>query len=310
MTRVKAESGKTAVQPGTSRPLSAKIRIPRTVTLPTSISVVLLLFMLFIGASSFYYVTIPLFADPEAFHKIANWPVNTLNHAWSWYATKEFAPKDTTPVYPNAALLNPVVASAGAALLIAAALWQAATAQRRHSKQTDTDRQRRITESLLKATVQLGSDQLPVRLGGIYTLERLSLESDADYWTIMEILTAFIRVKAPWRGDSGLVYAEWDVYREDELRGAVRQLAADISAVLTVFGRRKGIELKTLERAGWVIDLSNCDLRGADLFGMNLENIVLIGAHLERANLRSTSPSVRPVQKYPLWGCPVPGHAA
>jgi hypothetical protein len=225
----------------------------------------------------------------QAVGKILRWPGDTLNHAWSWYATIEFAPKDTTPVYPNAALLNPVVAGIGAALLIAAALSQAATAQRRHSQQTDTDRQRRITDTLLKATEQLGSDQLPVRLGGIYTLERLSLESDADYWAIMEILTAFVRVKAPWREDAGLFYTDAWVYQEDELQGANRQPAADISAVLTVIGRRKGIELKTLERPGWAINLSNCDLRGVNLFGMNFENIYLIGAHLERANLRSTS---------------------
>jgi hypothetical protein len=264
-------------------------------TLDGSLNVLVALFTL----AAFIYVSVLVFgglsrvarsADTtDAVGKILSWPGNTLNHAWSWYATKEFAPKDTTPVYPNATLLNPVVASVGAALLIAAALWQAATARHRHSQQTDADRQRRITESLLKATEQLGSDQLPVRLGGIYTLERLSLESDADYWAIMEILTAFIRAKAPWRGDSGLSYTELYVYQEDELQGATRKPAADISAVLTVIGRRKGIELKTLERANWVINLRDCDLRGADLNGMNLENVLLIGAHLERANLRSTS---------------------
>jgi hypothetical protein len=29
--------------------------------------------------------------------------------------------------------------------------------------------------------------------GGIYSLERISKESPDDYWTVMEILTAFVR---------------------------------------------------------------------------------------------------------------------
>src|SRR6478752_5395583 len=38
---------------------------------------------------------------------------------------------------------------------------------------TEADRQRRITDSFLKAVEQLGSDKMPVRVGGIYTLERI-----------------------------------------------------------------------------------------------------------------------------------------
>jgi hypothetical protein len=53
-------------------------------------------------------------------------------------------------VYPHAALVNPVAAGIGAALLIAAALQQAATARRRHKEQTDADRQRRIIRKFRK----------------------------------------------------------------------------------------------------------------------------------------------------------------
>jgi hypothetical protein len=43
---------------------------------------------------------------------------------------------------------------------------------------------------------QLGSDKLEVRLGGIYSLERISKESPDDYWTVMENLTAFVRERS------------------------------------------------------------------------------------------------------------------
>jgi hypothetical protein len=69
----------------------------------------------------------------------------------------------------------------------------AAVALIRHFAQTDADRQRRITESFSKAVEQLGSDKLEVRLGGIYSLERISKESPDDYWTVMENLTGFVR---------------------------------------------------------------------------------------------------------------------
>ena len=91
------------------------------------------------------------------------------------------------------------MAGVGATLLIGEALWQAATAQRRHRRQTDADRQRRITESFSKALEQLGSDKVEIHVGGIYTLERISRESPDDYWTVMETLCAFVREQARWK---------------------------------------------------------------------------------------------------------------
>jgi hypothetical protein len=73
------------------------------------------------------------------------------------------------------------------------ALKQAATASRRHFAQTEADRQRRIVESFSRAVEQLGSDKLELRVGAIFALERLSRESPDDYWTIMEVLIAFVR---------------------------------------------------------------------------------------------------------------------
>ena len=112
---------------------------------------------------------------------LGNWLWGWLSVAWDWYSA-EAVSKDGTPSYPHAGLVNPVVAGVGAALLIGAALQQAATARRRHKEQTDADRQRRITESYSKAVGQLASDKIAERLGGIYTLERISRESPDDYW--------------------------------------------------------------------------------------------------------------------------------
>ncbi len=38
---------------------------------------------------------------------------------------------------------------------------------------------------------------LEVRLGGIYALERIARDSPKDHWTIMEVLTAYVRENSP-----------------------------------------------------------------------------------------------------------------
>src|SRR5215510_11554046 len=51
----------------------------------------------------------------------------------------------------------------------------------------------KLTERFSKAVELLGSNNLDVRLGGIYALERIARDSHKDHWTVMEVLTAFVR---------------------------------------------------------------------------------------------------------------------
>lgn len=104
--------------------------------------------------------------------------------SWEWYKAN----------IPN---LTPIGALIGGGLLAWAAVRQAGIANRRHNAQTDADRQRRITESFSKAVEHLGSDKIEMRLGGIYTLERIARESLIEHWPVMETLTAFVRERAP-----------------------------------------------------------------------------------------------------------------
>jgi hypothetical protein len=68
----------------------------------------------------------------------------------------------------------PLLTFLGALGAASGILWQAATARKRHYEQTEADRRRRITESFSKAAEQLASEKIEARLGGIYTLERIS----------------------------------------------------------------------------------------------------------------------------------------
>ena len=63
---------------------------------------------------------------------------------------------------------------------------------------TDHDAtERRITELYTKAVEQLGSDKAPVRLGGLYALERLAQDNRAQRQTIVNVLCAYLRMPFP-----------------------------------------------------------------------------------------------------------------
>ncbi len=54
-----------------------------------------------------------------------------------------------------------------------------------------------ITDRITKAVEQIGSENLSVRLGGLYALERIALDSDRDVLKIIDIICAFIRINSP-----------------------------------------------------------------------------------------------------------------
>jgi uncharacterized protein YjbI with pentapeptide repeats len=60
---------------------------------------------------------------------------------------------------------------------------------------TDQDAtERRITELYTKAVEQLGSDKAPVRLGGLYALERLAQDNPGQRQTIVNVICAYLRM--------------------------------------------------------------------------------------------------------------------
>jgi hypothetical protein len=208
---------------------------------------------------------------------------------WSWYLANQ---DNVGPLLaPLASLmtgmLTVIIASFGAWI----ALDQAKTNRSRHEEQTKADIQRRITESFTKAVEQLGSDNPQVRLGGVYTLERIARESKFDYRPVMETLTAFVREQALWKQKDTLATEKTArIYEDNAPQPSTPRPPADIAAALGVIMRlvaqnreREVAESWQADKGednDWTFDLSYTDLRGADLWG----------AHLDGANLR-----VRPV---------------
>ena len=125
-----------------------------------------------------------------------------------------------------------------------------------------------ITDRFTKAIAHLGADNMAIRLGGIYALERIAKESEKDHGPIMEVLTAYVRENAPTR--------------EEDTHAAPKRPPTDIQAILTVIGRR---ETTGKNRGNDRLDLTDTRLVGAALSGATLSGATLSGANLTGADL-------------------------
>jgi hypothetical protein len=148
-------------------------------------------------------------------------------------------------------------------------------------RQMRISREGQVTERFTRAVDQLGSEHLDVRLGGLYALERIARDSPDDRRTIAEVLTAYIRHRAPWPpAKPGQYRADVPLDRQPDLRTR----APDVQAALTVLARGPFPKPVSHEapRAGR-LDLREVDLRKADLVSAHLEGAWLDRAHLEGA---------------------------
>jgi uncharacterized protein YjbI with pentapeptide repeats len=139
-------------------------------------------------------------------------------------------------------------------------------------------------------------------VGAIFALERLSRESPDDYWTIMEVLAAFVRERMRYTTImarlSERAYSLW--LQADRAEGrseefwfeAVRlerleETPTDIAAIFTLIARRSASRenRQREEDRKWGFDLRGTYLRKAPLRGVHLKRANLTQAHLEGANL-------------------------
>jgi uncharacterized protein YjbI with pentapeptide repeats len=144
-------------------------------------------------------------------------------------------------------------------------------------------REGQITDRFTKAIGQLGDERLPVRLGGIYALERVARDSVRDHPQIIETLCAFVREQSHsadrGKNSGGLMVDDRYLYTSDPAV-VKRDIPTDIQAALRVLLRRK----PGLPEYG-PLDLRRADLRTADLTSANLRGALLVGALLESATL-------------------------
>lgn len=132
----------------------------------------------------------------------------------------------------------------------------------------------KLTDRFSKAVEMLGGEKLDVRLGGIYALERIALDSQKDHWTVMEVLTAFVRENS---------------HRKIEQNSEHDKLREDIQAVMSVIGRRKWSETEKQSINLASVNLRYCNLNEANLGNAILDKVILSEANLSKAILTHTN---------------------
>ena len=180
---------------------------------------------------------------------------------------------------------------------------EAATEQARvANEQARIAQQGQITNLFSTAVEHLGSEQLPVRLGGIYALWRLIKDSPDRVISVIDILCAFVRhpPHEPAQGPDPSASEDGQASAEKAKKpGSTNKIRPDVQTVLDRIGTKKAV-YRALLPAGYRLDLTGAnlagarltdadlryaDLSGANLWGANLAVADLAGAVLERANL-------------------------
>ena len=209
-------------------------------------------------------------------------------------------------------------------------VWRAIIAQ----KQATTAEQGLITDRINKAVAGLGTEKtvkhlkkkddgsryalestvpnIEVRIGAIYSLERIAQDSERDHIQIMEILCAYIRQNAPAEGAQDHGFGDWEPPEDLAAREAARQERfgesrsegqvhtwaqnlkpprPDIQTALEVIGRRSDDRIrfendrKHRGESRYQLDLRRANLQGADLSHLKLQKALLQASRLEGADL-------------------------
>ncbi len=174
-----------------------------------------------------------------------------------------------------------VISFAGAAALLLTARRQRTGEltlehQQRVAELADHDAaERRVTELYLKAAEQLGSEKAPVRLAGLYALERLGDSNPSQRETVISVICAYLRMPFTHPGDRPAATADAAEHAEHQERS--RELQVRTTA-LRILHRHRTTAAPQTWWAGTV------DVDGADLVRAYLPGIGLSEASLYRAN--------------------------
>jgi hypothetical protein len=128
--------------------------------------------------------------------------------------------------------------------------------------------ERRVTDLYTKAVEQLGSDKAPVRLGGLYALERLAQDNPTQRQTIVNVFCAYLRMPyTPPDGKPPKPDAEEKVLEDYRERVQERQVRLTAQRLLGDH-LRTGVDTDNPLTTYWAdIDL---DLTGATLIDFSL----------------------------------------
>ena len=185
----------------------------------------------------------------------------------------------------NAADVRNIALVVGGIVAILLALWRSLVAERQAraaqeqvraaQEQSETAKRVYVNERYRQAASMLGDRELPVRLGGIFVLERLAEDHTVEFRPgVVKLLVEFLRAPPTLEEPQPKVFGGWPSLE----RPAVRP---DVQAAFTAINNLKygGVSTEDAWSHGWP------DLHGAQLCSVNMEKLSLRGANLQNANL-------------------------
>ena len=182
------------------------------------------------------------------------------------------------------------------------AIWRSKVAERQAAtsqRQSETAQRSLLNERYQKGAEMLGSEVLPVRLGGIYALAELAREHPEDYHTkIMSLLCAFVRHPVEKPVEAALpIYgltpdAEFNSGQDqaDDEEGTARPLRVreDVQEIMTVVYERSKAQIEIEKEEKYCLNLSGSNLKDVSLISANLKSTrldVILAGVLSGANL-------------------------
>ncbi|MEU4215805.1 pentapeptide repeat-containing protein [Actinoplanes sp. NPDC026623] len=166
-------------------------------------------------------------------------------------------------------------------------------------------RRGQMTERFTKALERLGSPEQYIRIGAIHALDHVMRDSVEHHSDVVELLTAFIRDRAPayppehvpglWEAaESRWVHPPTGTGARPNRNRSPARVTGDLQAALTSlanrprrpYSERVRVRLGGLDLSG--ADLSHASLINADLSGADLSQARLPGADLSGAVLAGT----------------------
>lgn len=140
---------------------------------------------------------------------------------------------------------------------------------------------RRVTELYTKASEQLGSDKAPVRLAGLYALERLAQDNPHQRHTVVNVLCAYLRMPYTLPGDPPADDADEPTRTRHDHRVQEREVRLTAQHILTTH-LHPGPDPSHPVEAYW----SDTDL---NLTGATLIKFSLVHCRLHRAEFIETT---------------------
>ena len=141
----------------------------------------------------------------------------------------------------------------------------------------DVERQGHVTERFTRAIEQLGHETVDVRLGGLFSLERLAVDEPRRYAAnVYEILVAYLREHSRPEQYDISDNEKFSVENHDQ---APPHIGTDLETVLTVLGRQRRLFDKHVEH------LPDGGGEGPHLVDVDLSGRWLRGASFDKATV-------------------------